>query len=439
VTLPRGLRFERRLKTPTWLPLAVPLGSVLGALVLTGIVLAATGHDPVSTYRRLFDRGYVGQGALSNMLITATPLMFTGLAVTAAFRMRVFNIGAEGQLYVGAMAAAGVGLALGSKPAALVVVAMIASGALAGMAWAAVPGVLKAATGASELITSLMMNYLGGLLITYLIYDSHSYWRDLSTFSARQFPQGKTLPDSAGWPSSSTLLSPATILMVVAVGGAAVYGWRAWRSRHVERGTAAAALAFVILATVLANTTPAQEVVIPLGFVVGLAGALFLWMLYGRTRFGFEVRVVGDSPSAARYAGISTRRKIVAVMVLSGALAGLGGASQVGDFSHVLDPRGLQEQALGYTGIVVAALGRFQPLAVPLVALLMGGLTNAGFSLQGPSFPAGLVGILEGTLLLCTLAGEVLGRYRLRTRGSRLGELDDVGETSAADVVLETV
>jgi simple sugar transport system permease protein len=105
----------------------------------------------------------------------------------------------------------------------------------------------------------------------------------------------------------------------------------------------------------------------------------------------------------------------------------------------VLDPRGLQEQALGYTGIVVAALVRFNPLAVPLVALVMGGLTNAGFSLQGPNFPSGLVGILQGALLLCTLAGEILGHYRLRTRSSRASEPNDADEISAADVVLETV
>lgn len=433
---PLGLRLERRLSTPAWLPVAVPLGSMIAALVLTGVVLLVTGHDPFATYRRLFDRGYTGSGALSSMLVTATPLLFTGLAAATAFRMRVFNIGAEGQLYVGAMAAAGAGLALGSGPGALTIVAMIVAGAVAGLLWAALPGLLKATTGASELITSLMMNYLAGLLITYLIYDSHSYWRDLSSFSARQFPQGKPLSGAASWPSSSMLLSPATVLLLVALVAAVAWGWRAWRTRTASRRSVTAVAAGVVVVAVLANATPAQSVVLPLGFAVGLIGAVAVWVLYGRTRFGFEVRVVGDSPDAARYAGIGTRRKIVAVMVLSGLLAGIGGASQIGDFSHVLDPRGLQQQSLGYTGIVVAALARFHPLAVPVVALLLGGLTNAGFSLQGPDFPSGMVGILQGALLLFTLAGEVLSRYRLRTGRSKPQDPDPVGDV-ASDVVLE--
>jgi ABC-type uncharacterized transport system permease subunit len=441
---PFGLRLERRLSTPPWLPVAVPVGSILAALVVTGLILLVTGHDPFSIYSRLFDRGYVGDGALSSMLVTATPLLFTGLAAAAAFRMRVFNIGGEGQLYAGAIAASGAGLALGSAPAAVVIAAMIAAGLAAGALWAALPGVLRAYTGTSELITSLMFNYLGGLLLSYLIFDSHSYWRDLSSFNARLFPQGKTLADVASWPTASALLSPAVVLVLLALGAAVAASRRAWRARAVRgrRAWLAPAVAggLVVVSVALMNVTPAQSVVLPLGFAVGLVTALGVWVLYRDTRFGYEVRVVGDSPAAARYAGMRTRRKIVAVMCLSGALAALGGASQVGDFSHVLDARGLQEVGLGYTGIVVAALARFNPLSVPLVALVLGGLTNAGFSLQGADFPSGMVGILQGALLLCTLAGEVLGRYRLRAGGTSAlaADRDEAAsaEVSAADVVL---
>lgn len=126
------------------------------------------------------------------------------------------------------------------------------------------------------------------------------------------------------------------------------------------------------------------------------------------------MRVVGDSPAAADYAGIRTKRRILIVMAISGAIAGLGGASQIGDFGHVLDPRGLQQAGYGYTGIVVAALSLYDPLAVILVAFLLGALTNAGFSLQGPTFPPGLVGIMEGIILFCVLGGELLVRYRIR-------------------------
>src|SRR6185295_14147123 len=145
----------------------------------------------------------------------------------------------------------------------------------------------------------------------------------------------------------------------------------------------------------------------------GLGAAVGLWVLYSRTRFGFEVSVIADSPRAARYAGMRTRRKILAVMAISGAVAGIGGASQVAEFSHTLDgsPQGLQAAAFGYTGIVVAALARYNPLAV-----LIGGLLNAGFTLQGADFPSGLVGVMQGIILFCALGGELLIRYRLSIR-----------------------
>ncbi len=151
--------------------------------------------------------------------------------------------------------------------------------------------------------------------------------------------------------------------------------------------------------------------------------ALLVWVLYTRTRFGFEVQVIGDSPRAASYAGMRTRRKILAVMALSGAIAGIGGASQTGDFRHTLDPRGLTAAGYGYAGIVIAALARYNPFAVVLVAFLLGGIQNAGFALQGVDFPSGLVGVMQGLILFCALGGELLIRYRVRfTRGSRAAE-----------------
>ncbi len=144
--------------------------------------------------------------------------------------------------------------------------------------------------------------------------------------------------------------------------------------------------------------------------------AVVLWFLYSRTRFGFEVQVLGDSPRAARYAGMRTRRKILAVMGISGAIAGLGGASQVGDFRHTLDadPNGLQRQYYGYTGIVVAALARYNPFAVLPIAFVIGGLQNAGNTLQGADFPSGLVGVIQGLILFSALGGELLVRNRVR-------------------------
>ena len=144
--------------------------------------------------------------------------------------------------------------------------------------------------------------------------------------------------------------------------------------------------------------------------------AAALWFMIRSTRYGFEMRVMGDSPGTARYAGIRTRRKIMSVMMLSGGLAGLGGVSQIGDFSHVLDPEGLQAGRVGYTGIVVAALARYNPSRVVLVSFFIGALINAGFALQGPDFPLGLTGTIEGILLFCVLGAEIATRYRIRIR-----------------------
>jgi simple sugar transport system permease protein len=354
------IRFERRVDRPRWLPVAVPLVSFAAALVVGGLVVAATGHDALDTYHRILERAVTADGALSGTFIAATPLLFTGLAAAVAFRTEVFNIGGEGQLIIGAICASGAGLALHGAPGWLAITAMLVAGAAGGALWGAIPGGLRAFANTNEIITSLMLNYVAANLATYLIFGSESYWRSLAGAGAT-FPQGKALPAKASWPSFDL-----------------------------------------------------GSVLVPFGFVVGTVVAVQLWVLLKRTRFGFEVAVVADSPPAARYAGMRNKRTILSVMALSGAVAGLGGASNVGDTRHVLDPRGLNQAGYGYAGIVVAALARLNPVAVVFTSLIMGGLANAGRALQGSDFPAGLVGTLQGLLLAFTLGGEVFARYRVR-------------------------
>jgi simple sugar transport system permease protein len=355
------MRIERRLTQPKWLTIAVPLGSVVVAFGVMTLVLLATHHSPGHTFWRLIDTGFGSRFALNETFVSATPLLFTGLAAAVAFRMQLFNIGGEGQLYAGAILGAAAGIALGNHSGWVSVPAMILAGAAGGAALALVPAILRAFFSTNEIITSLMLNYVGALVIDYLIFDSQSYWRDTSSPSAKVFPQGKTLPDAASWP--------------------------------------------------LAHVSGLE---LPFGLLVGVVVAALVWVLYTRTRFGFEVQVIGDSPRAATYAGMRTRRKILAVMALSGAIAGLGGASQDGDFRHTLDPRGLTSAGYGYAGIVIAALGRYNPFAVCVIAFLLGGLQNAGYALQGADFPSGLVGVMQGLILFCALGGELLVRYHVR-------------------------
>jgi ABC-type uncharacterized transport system permease subunit len=372
-----SVRIERRLSQPRWLSVAVPLGSVAFAFVVIAIVLAATGHNPAHTFAKLFRSAFTDNGALSATFVSATPLAFTGLAAAAAFRMNLFNIGGEGQLYFGVVGAIALALVLGKgAPGPLSIAAMCVAGAAAGAAWAAIPGVLRAFARTNEIITSLMLNYVAALILNYLIFDSHSYWRDTTSPSAAVFPQGQAIPDAATWPFAT-------------IGGLA------------------------------------GGIALPLGIGVAVLVAAVLWALYRYTRFGFELKVIADSPRAAHYAGMRTRRKILAVMCLSGAIAGLGGAAQVGNFDHLLDPRSLQQQLFGYSGIVVAALARYNPFAVVVIAVLLGGLKNAGFALQGVDFPSGLVGVMQGIFLFSVLGGEILVRYRIKI--SRAGRAVHAG------------
>lgn len=357
------VRLERRLHQPKQLNWLIPTVSLLGALIVGALVLLVTGKNPIDVYWRMLDRGFLSERALTGTLRTATPLAFTGLCAAAAFRLGVINIGGEGQLYVGAVGASLVGLAMGgSAPVGVTIIVMVLAGMLFGAVYAGFVGVLRAQFNTSEIITSLMMNYLAGILLNYLIFNSTSYWRDPRSFG---FPSGKPLEKRDFWPAYD------------------VFG-----------------------------------ISVPFGLVLAALGAVVLWVLYKRSRLGFEIGVIADSPRAARYVGIRTKWTIISVTALSGALAGAGGASQVGDFAHYLDAKGLQLNGFGYTGIVVAALARLNPIGALFVAVLLGGLTNAGYSLQGPDFPSGLVGTLQGLILFCAVAGEILTKYRIRSNAS---------------------
>jgi len=360
-----GFRLEPRSHLPRHINWTVPIGSFFAALFAGALLLLVTGQNPISVYQRILERAFLDTGSLSGTLIAATPLLFTGLCAAVAFRVGFFNIGGEGQFYIGAIFSSGIALALGRDAQVWIAIpAMIIAGALGGALWAAIPGVLRAYLRTNEIITSLMLNYIAGVIAVYLIFESSSFWRDLEG-TGKMFPKGKVIPEVAFWPE---------------------YG--------------------------------IGSLVVPFGFVLGIATAAWIPVLQRRTRFGYEMRVVGGAPTTARYAGMRPGRVIVAVAAVSGALAGLGGAASVGNFRHILDPKGMQQSGFGYAGIVVAALARLNPVAVIFVSIIIGGITNAGYALQGPDFPSGLVGILEGLILFCTLGGEVLMRYRVvRTRG----------------------
>jgi general nucleoside transport system permease protein len=359
--LPGRLRLEPRGEVGPGPLVLVPIVSVAAALVFGAVFLTLAGFDPVTIYREMLRVSFATGYGLADSLVTATPLILTGLAAAIAFRFKLYNIGGEGQLYLGAIAASGVALAVGDTlPRVATVALVVAAGALGGMLWIAVPALARAWLGTSEIITSLLLNYVALFLMQYLIFGARTFWRDPASAT---FPQGRRLPEAA---------------MLARVGTTRVH----------------------------------------LGLLLAIVVAILLALVLARTRWGFRWRVFGDSAAAARYAGIPSRRVILVVLLVSGALAGLAGAGEVAGRAGRLDPQGLALN-LGYTGIIVAALARYNPLAVVPVGILLGGVLNAGPALQslpGTRVPVAISTILTGSILLFALAGELFVRYRLRFR-----------------------
>lgn len=357
------MRLERRDSVRWWHYVVVPTASVLLAGVVGALFLVVTGFDPLAVYAAMLRASFASGFGVADTLVSATPLILTGLAAAVAFRYRLYNIGAEGQLYVGAIAASGAALALGEVPGPVAVAVVVVAGAVGGAAWTLLPALARAWLGTSEIITTLLLNYVALFAMRYLIFGSSSFWRDPT---ATNFPQGRPLPEAAEFAE--------------------------WGLTRVH-----------------------------LGLGVALVAAVGVWWLLARTRAGYDLAVYGDSPSAARYAGINVRGAIVGVLLLSGALAGLAGAGEVAGRAHQLDPQGLAV-GVGYTGIIVAALARYNPLAVPLVAVLLGAITNAGTALQSSAdlrVPVAVSTMLQGAILLFVLAGELFLRYRVRVDGRR--------------------
>jgi len=372
-------RLERRLSVPAGRRVLVALLSVAAALVLGAVFLVFAGFSPVVVYSEMFRAAFTSYYGITDSLAVAIPIILTGLAAAVAFRMRLYNIGAEGQLYVGAILATWAALTIApGLPGPVAIVVVLAFGALGGAVWILVPALARAYLGTSEIITTLLLNFVALYLMRYLIYGSASFWRDPASTN---FPQGKPIPEEAYLP---------------------VFG--------LTR--------------------------VHLGLAVALLAAALLWVLLSRTRFGYDVRVVGDSESAAWYAGIPIARTVVVVMLISGALAGLAGAGEVAGIAHALDPNGLAVN-FGYTGIIVAALARSNPLAVVAVAVLLGGLQNAGTALQsipgGGGVPVEVSFMLQGLILLCALAGELFVLYRLRLRRVAPEEIAEEGPAEAPE------
>ncbi|MDP9482789.1 MAG: ABC transporter permease [Chloroflexota bacterium] len=353
------LTLEPRVSASRWLSPAATFGAVLIALVAGGVMIAIAGGDPIRSYVHIFNAAFGSVGVLSDTLVKATPLILTGLACAIAFRMRLWNIGAEGQFLMGAWGASAVillPLLPSGTPGIVLIPAMMLAGALAGAAWAFVPGILRARLGVNEIITSLMLNYVALFWVQFWVFGP---------WSEGGFQQTRTFPPAA------------------------------WLPRLTD----------------LASTAPAfSGLTVHLGLVFGLAAAAILWLVLERGRWGYEISLVGDSPLAARYAGINIGRTIILVFLVSGALAGLAGMSEVSGVVHRLQDR--ISPGYGYTAIIIAYLAKFGPFRVVIASILFGALILAGREIQ----PSGVPAMIQGFVLFALIVAEVLVRYRIRIR-----------------------
>ncbi|HZN12165.1 MAG TPA: ABC transporter permease [Blastocatellia bacterium] len=351
--------------------LLFPVVAVAAAFGIGGLLILSIGDNPIAVYRLLLSSAFGLYDALGNFtfdnwgytLFYATPLIFTGLAVALAFKCGLLNIGAEGQLYVGAFAAAWVGITGAGLPGPLLLPLTILAAVGAGGLWGAIPGVLKARFGSHEVINTIMLNFIAVGLLSYL---TQRYYK------------------AAGDP----------IMQTVPIGEGA----------HLAR--------FHALLAPLGIDFPAR---IPLNvaFLLALLACALVWVFLWRTKWGYEVRAVGQNPAAAEYGGVSVPRRIILAMALSGALAGMVGINEVLGYRyryyHDFSP------GYGFTGIAVALLGRNHPVGIVLAAILFGALIRGGLFVDifTEKISKDLVQVLQGVIILF-VAMEAFFRGALR-------------------------
>jgi simple sugar transport system permease protein len=337
----------------------MPLLSVVLAVGIGSLILLAGNYDPIAAYTALFEGAFGGPmraplEAIGDTLRRATPLMLTGLAVGFAFRANLFNIGAEGQFVLGSLAAAVCGLLFTGLPTYLSLPLILLSSALAGAAWAFIPALLKARTGAHEVITTMMFSWIA-------VYFSS--WIITSFMSPKGgAPQTAELPATAWLPELNTFIP----------------GLGGLKYAHA-------------------------------GLIVALAAAVVVALLLRRTTLGYEVRAVGFNPTAAQNGGISIATTTVWALCISGALAGLAGASEVLGVTHRMFDQISAGTGYGFAGIAVALLGKKSPIGIIFAALLFGGLSAGTGTMQlYAGVPDKIVMILQALIIFFVGAESIV-------------------------------
>ncbi len=341
-----------------WNIIAVPLAAVLLALVIGAILLAISGANPLDAYSALVEGSFGSMKAFGRTLAKATPLIFSGLAVAFAFKAGLFNIGAQGQLLFGALVSATIGFMVKGLPPILHASLALLAGAAAGALFAAIPGALKAYTGAHEVITTIMLNYVA---INITDYFADGPLKDVE--GGNIVARTPEILDSARIPSIGE---------------------------------------------------------VPVGFFLAVLAAVIIWWLLWHTTLGFEIRTVGLNPHAAKYAGMRVAFTVILTMVISGLLAGVGGAIETQGIVGRYQPG--FNTGLGFDGITIALLGKTHPFGIIPAALLIGAMKAGASTMQFNAGVAKEITDVIQALMLFFVTADMIVRKLIRARLDESGE-----------------
>ena len=351
------LKLEKRPEPSTLMLFVTPVASVLLTLFIGMVVFDLLGINGFRAVIDIFLTPLLASYKWQDVAVKAAPLIIIALGLSVGNRAQVWNIGAEGQYIIGALCAAGVGIAAGTAGGPLVVLVMIVAGIIGGMAWAWIPAVLRTRYDVNEILTSLMLVYVAFQVLAYLVGGP---WKD---------PNGRNFPATAP-------LQPSQELPILFPGST-----------------------------------------VHLGVLIALILPFVFWLLMSRSVFGFQIRVVGSAPQAARYGGFDTKRTIILALLISGAMAGLAGALE---FTGALGTINLGFPSnYGFTAIIVSFLGRLNPIGC-LIAGIVLAVTYVGGQVAQTTvhIPNATAGIFQAMMLFFILASDILVRYRVRLVGS---------------------
>ncbi len=345
-----GFRFEidpSGKESPWW----VTVLAVVLAFALVAVFIMVTGKNPVTVYAKMLGGAFATSFGLTETLVKAIPLMLCGLGVSLAYRIQVWNIGAEGQFLAGAMAATAVTIYLPGLPAWIGLPLMLVAGLAAGGLWGLFTALPKVFFNVNELIISLMLNYIAILGLNYVVFGP---WKD---------PKGFNFPGSPQFTDAQSL---------------PLFG----------------------------------DTRLHFGLLIALVAVVLSAIAVKYTRWGYELRLIGANPEAARHAGINIRGHVILVMLLSGGLAGIAGMAEVSGVTHRL-LYGISP-GYGYTAIIVAWIAKLNPFGIVVSSILFGGLIVGGYSVQTLGLPSSISSLLQGAVLFFLIAGSILGKVRLR-------------------------